>query len=477
MKIETFDREDHQKKIVAEFDSDILERYKRQAARKIASEARIPGFRPGKAPFDMVRRLYGDQAIQEEAVNLILDKEYAAVIQEAGIEPYGPGKLEEILSIDPLKFVFTVPLAPVIDLGDYKSIRLDYEAPTLDEARVDETIQRLRRRTGTAVPVERAAQEGDLVAVKLSARLNDPAEGEEPNLIEENTYEMIAGKPEDHTDPEGNEWPFKGFVNVLVGLSAGDSKVISHTFGDDGSADDLAGKTAEFSVSVESVKELNLPELDDSFAHGFGPYETLDALRTDIRKQMSETAVNAYNRKYADDLVDQLVNGASVVYAPNLLEEETEHMLTHFEEDLARQNMDLETYLKTRDMTKEEFENAELKPAAERRVKRQLVLEEFAVKENIQIQAEEVQMVYDMAVNQAKNYKKSAGAANPGMNTKDMADSLARGTINEIFNQRLLNRLRAIATGTSDAPAADVVETETVETSAPAEEKDQPEQE
>ena len=101
LKIETFERDDHQKKIIAEFDADTLERFKRQAARKIATESRIPGFRPGKAPYDMVRRIRGDQAIQEEAINLLLDDAYPQVIKEAGIDAYGPGQLEEVLSLDP----------------------------------------------------------------------------------------------------------------------------------------------------------------------------------------------------------------------------------------------------------------------------------------------------------------------------------------------------------------------------------------
>jgi len=236
LKIETFELEDHRKKITAEFDMDTLERFKHQAARKISQEVKIPGFRPGKAPYDMVRRLYGDKAIQEEAVNLMLEDLYPEVIKESKINPYGPGKLEEITSVDPPKFTFIVPLTPEVELGDYKAMREDYVTPVVTDEKVDDTIERLQRRAGTAEPVERPAQAGDLVAIKLSSRLIQPDEGQEPVLIDESNQEMVAGKPEEHMDDEGHEWPYPGFANELVGLSAGDKKVFKYTFSDDGSA-------------------------------------------------------------------------------------------------------------------------------------------------------------------------------------------------------------------------------------------------
>ncbi len=464
MKIETLDREDHQKKIIAEFDTDTLERFKHQAARKIATQSRIPGFRPGKAPYEMVRRIHGDQAIQEEAISLLLDDVYPQIIKEAGINSYGPGQLEEIISLEPPKFSFIVPLSPEVDLGDYLSIRLEHNPPVVGEEKVEEVIERLRRRTGTAVPVERAAVKGDLVAIKLSGHLLEPEEGVDPVLVEENSFEMVAGTPEDHTDDQGNEWPFKGFVDMLVGVSAGNAQTVQHTFVDDGSQDDLSGKKAEFSFTVESVKEIHKAELNDEFATTLGRYETMDDLRKDVLKQQQDSETQAYNRNYVEELVGKLMDGATVKFPPVLVEEETEHTLSHFEQDLARQKMDLTTYLKTRDMTREELIDKEVKPAAERKVKRQLVLEQFAVKENVQIQANEVQMVYDMALNQAKSDSGMRNATQAKMSTKQLADNLARGTINEIFNQRLLNRLRDIATGKADQteeaiePAADSAE-------------------
>lgn len=452
MKIETFEHEDHQKKIIAEFEAGFMEQYMRRAARKLASKTKIPGFRPGKAPYEVIRRTHGDAAIQEEAINIMLDEVYPQIISEAGIKAYGPGKLEEILSLDPPKFSFIIPLAPEIELGDYKAIRLEHTPPVIGEERVDEVVERLRRRTGTAVPVERAAEKGDLVAIRLSGHLLEPKEGEEAVLVEENSFEMVAGTPEDHTDNQGNEWPFEGFVNQLVGVSVGDTRTVQHTFSNDGSEDDLDGKTAEFTFTVDSIKEIHKADLNDEFAASLGPYESMEAMRKDILRQIQESESQTYNRQYVDSLVNQLVDGATVKYPPSLLEDEIEHTLGHFEEDLARQSMDLDTYLKTRQMTRDELIEKEVKEIAERSVKRQLVLEEFAAQENVQIQANEVQVVYDMAMNQAKSESGRKTMSERKMSTKQLADTLARGTINEIFNQRLLNRLRDIATGKADQP-------------------------
>ncbi|HEX9029102.1 MAG TPA: trigger factor family protein, partial [Anaerolineales bacterium] len=117
MKLETEVRDDHQVRLITEIEPDQYEKSKHKAARKIANETRIPGFRPGKAPYDMVRRYIGEAKINSEALELLMDAVYPEAIKEAGIEPFGPGSLEEILSTEPVKFAFLVPLAPTVNLG------------------------------------------------------------------------------------------------------------------------------------------------------------------------------------------------------------------------------------------------------------------------------------------------------------------------------------------------------------------------
>jgi trigger factor len=464
LKIETFDRDDHQKLITAEADMETLEQFKHQAARKISAEAKIAGFRPGKAPFEVVRRIYGEKAIHDEAMNLMLDNIYPQAIKEAGIEPYGPGQLQDVSQTEPPKFTFLVPLMPEVVLGDYKAIRSEYNLPVVGDDRVEEVIHRLQRRTAISTPVEKAAVEGNMVDIKITGRLQVEVEGEDNILVPETTRQMIAGDSRDFTDADGNEWPFPGFAAKLVGLSAGEEHTFEYSFPDDGSLDDLTGKDAIFSVSVERVYELELHPLDDEFAQSLGSYETYEKLVESIKQDLQTEQTNSYNRDYIEGLIEKIVADSSVKYPPTALENEIEHVITHFEERLKRDQMDLDTYLKTRSLTREEFIEQETKPVAEKNLKRNLVLEEFSIREKIQITNEETQMILNMAQNQALQDPSMKSLAKGGVTKKQVAENLARSTINEIFNQRMMNRLRDIATGKADAP----VETPAAEMTAEA---------
>ena len=173
MKITTEPRDDHQVKIVAEFETSELDKYKGQAARRIASRAKIPGFRPGKAPYDVIARLYGEPAIEEDAIEIMMEKAYPEVLDEAKISPAAPGTLENVEKGDPIKFTFVVPLEPTVDLGNYREVRKEYTPQPVTDQQVEEFIQRLRRTYATAEPVERPAETGDLVYLKLDANLTN----------------------------------------------------------------------------------------------------------------------------------------------------------------------------------------------------------------------------------------------------------------------------------------------------------------
>lgn len=447
MNIETFARDDHQVRVTAEFEAGAMEKYKRQAARSISMETKLPGFRPGKAPYDMVRRLVGDERIFERALELMIDELYPEIVKQSGIHPGGAGNLEEVLALDPPKFAFIIPLAPVVDLGSYLELRDDYAIPTVGEEKVDEIVTSLRKRSALAEPVDRAAEKGDLVTFKMSAKLQDAAEGSDPDLIHESTYSLEAGVPSDNIDDSGREWPFPGFNDALVGVSAGERKEIDYTFPAEAENDDLTGKTAHFVLDIENVKSLTLPEVNDEFAQQMGPgFQTVEDMRKDILSQLGEQEQRTYDEKFFDGLIARMVDGATVKYPPALLDEEIEHMLGHFTERLGRDNLDLETYLKTRDLTREAFIDQEVKPAAIRTIRRQLVLEEFAIREKIQVRKEEIEIVYDMARSQVK-YDDRLKSMARNMSQKELTERVAKNTLNEIFNQRLMNRLREIAEG------------------------------
>lgn len=452
MKIETEALDNQQTKLIAELDAETLDKYKHQAARKISRSQKIPGFRPGKAPYDLIRRMVGDEALQQEAIELMLDEVYPQVLKEANLNPSGPGKLEEIVSMDPPKFAFVIPMPPEVTLGEYKELRREYNPEPVTEDKVEATLRRLTRSYATAEPVERPAQKGDMVSFSLSGKRLNPAEGENETLVEETPYQMIAGENEEE---EEAAWPYEGFSDELMGLSANDTKTVTHTFSEESPYPDLSGKEAEFTIKVDGVKEMHLPELNDEFAQTLGEFENLDALRNAIRTQLEQNSSQQYDQNYFDALINELVEQSIIKYPPHLLEDEINDFIGGLQRNLERDHMDLETYLKMRQMDRETFIEQEVKPAATRRLERSLVLEEFAHREDVELKRDEIQSIYLSAMQQMQQSEQfGKGKGKNRANQQELANSVAINTVNSIFNQRLMSRLKAIATGKGDEVAA-----------------------
>jgi len=202
-----------------------MEGMKRRAARKIANKVRIPGFRPGKAPYQVIVRNVGEAAILEEALELLVDDIYPTVLEESKIEPYGPGSLENIVSQDPVKLEFKVPLKAEVDLGDYRSLRRPYKSTKVSKKEIEEALQNLLERQAIIETVDRAAKEGDLVTARLSATRIQLEEGKDPVFIRESTFPFVIhpapkrSKKSAETSELRPEWPFPGFSQNLVGLS------------------------------------------------------------------------------------------------------------------------------------------------------------------------------------------------------------------------------------------------------------------
>ncbi len=468
MKIEVQPQEDHQVKIIAEFEPSQFEEYKVRAARKLGRNTRIPGFRPGKAPLDMIRRTIGEDVIQQEAIEELIDEQYPKVLEEAKINPSGSGSLEEIISLEPPKFTFVVPLEPEVDLGSYKDIRLDYTVEPVSEQDIEDYLKQMRTSYATAEPVERAAGEGDLIYVKLSGTLTHPAEGEDALVYPERPAQFIIG-----TDIiQNRDWPFPGFNDRLAGLSAGEEKVFTYTFSEDESDETLRGKEVEFKVGVQSVKALHLPDLNDDFAQTVGEFENLDALRKAVVEQLEHSKKEAADDKFFTELLDRLVAGAVIKYPPHILDHEVEHLLEHLKEDLARQGLELDTYIKMMNTDREKYIEDTVRPSARKRLERALVIEEVGRTENIQLAKED----YDRAISATVSQLQSMPQTQKRKEriSKDMINSAAASQLSRKYNELILERLKLIATGQADlieSQPAENADNELVE-EQPAQESD-----
>ncbi len=170
---------------------------------------------------------YGEAAILQEAIDILLDDDYGKFLEEADIEPSAPGSLDKVESYDPPKMVFTVPLEPEIDLGEYREVRKPYELEEFDLSNVDDFITNLRRNAATIIPAEHPAKVGDLVYFNLSGHFVDVPEDEDATITDKTPQQVVIPVKGEKSD---SEWPFPGFAAKLEGVSAGETKTIQKTY-------------------------------------------------------------------------------------------------------------------------------------------------------------------------------------------------------------------------------------------------------
>ncbi|MFH1184619.1 MAG: trigger factor, partial [Chloroflexota bacterium] len=271
MNLEKSILDDHQAQVVVEVEPDRVQAARQRAARKLASRGKIPGFRPGKAPFDVIVRYYGDAAVQEQAIDLLVDEVYPEMLKEAGLEPAAAGSLEKVEDSETPKFTFRVPLSPEVTLGDYRLLRAPYEFKAPGPERLDEALNELRQLYATTETVEREAAEGDYLIIDMRSDHKDL----------ERTDLAVMIRPSEKPD----EFPFPGFSREFLGMKAGEAKTIHHDYPEDAAIAVLAGKRAEIAVTVKTVRSVSLPPLDEEFAKLVGKYESLDALKEALAKE------------------------------------------------------------------------------------------------------------------------------------------------------------------------------------------------
>jgi trigger factor len=439
LNIEKTIEENHEAKLVVEVEADKMDQYKKRAARKISERGKIAGFRPGKAPYHMVVQNYGEQAIIEQAVDYFIDAEYSNIIKEADIEPGASGRLESIDSLEPPKLTFMVPLAPEVDLGDYHALRMPYEWSAPAEEEVTKSLDDLRQMYATTEDVQREVQEGDYVMVDIKSE-----------AVELNRTGFTAFVRKEARDAE---WPYSGFAKELIGMKPEETKTVRHAFPEDWEVEELQGKEVEAEVTVKTVRAVTLPELDDEFAKTVGAGETLDELMETIKKDVENRSKADYDDKYFVDLVEKIKEGAAFKYHQHALEHEGEHVLEDLGNRLSQQGLDLDTYFKVRNTTREQFIEEEVKPVAQKRFERSLILDEIVRKEELEVDDESLDAEFNQTLsaltmqgldlNRVKGGKKGQ---------QQLAQAVALESANRVLTRRALDMLKSIAVGEYKSP-------------------------
>ena len=441
LKIETEALDNHQIKITAEFDNEDLENYRRRAARIIAKKSKIPGFRPGKAPYEHVVRYAGIDMIDQQAIEMIIDDKYPEVLKETEIDSYGPGTLEEIVTKEPPKFIFTVPLRPEVSLPDYHTFRKEYNIEPVKDEDVQKVIKDIQNRYATAEPSENPVEDGNLVYINLSGNILDAEDETDPEIVKDASLQVVIGGNE--LDPDN--WPFEGFTKELIGLSEKDTKKVVHTYEEDSPIENLKGKKVEYVVAIESIKKLVYPEVDDEFVKSLGDYNNVDEFKEELTKQLTEKQNNDYDLQYHNEVLDMIVKDSTIKYPPQLLDEEINEIIKSLEDDLARQNMDIKTYLKTLNKDLKTFIDEEVRPSAISRLERALVLDKISTEEKIELDKEQLQN--DVSETLEELEKMQDYSKRPNREKQMLANRVTINTANRMINAKIFERLKDITTG------------------------------
>lgn len=444
MKIETQLQDDHQAKLTVEVEAVQFEETKQRAARKLAKKIKIPGFRPGKAPYAVIARQLGDGAITEEALDLLIEDIYPKVIEEAGIRPYGPGALHGMPSMEPLTLEFLVPLEAEVTLGDYRSLQKDYELPETTEEDVDRVIENLRQRQAVLEPVDRPAEVGDMVMVKISADRKVVEEGQDVVLIKERSYPIQVQGPATEGERPKYEWPYTGFSQNLLGMSENEEKTIEYSYPEDALQESFKGVSAVFHFSIESVKVRNLPELNDDFAREVGDFENMEVVRQEVRKMLEEQSLQSYDQGYFDELLEEAITQAEFKFPPQMLEHEIDDTLRNLENNLQQQNMNMEMYLKSRNLEPAALRE-EAKAPADNRLKKNLFLMELAKAEKLRVDQGELFQETQNTMNMLASSMPEKDAKK--LNDYNVYSNIINGVMANLVTKHALERMRVIATG------------------------------
>ncbi len=427
MKVNTEKIENCQAVLTIEVEEERVERSLKEAARRISKRTRIPGFRAGRAPYHIVERMIGKEAVFDEALEELGSQVYREVLEESELEPIDRAELE-VVEREPLTLKMTVPLKPEVELGDYQSIHVESQEVKVEKVEVEEILTALREERGEWVPVERKAQEGDLLTLDVDGR----ASGERVVGAEEQEYILRLGA----------EVPVKGFPELIEGMKLGEERVFTLTYPVAYPQADLAGKKVEFRVHLLGLKGKHLPPLDNEFAKTVGDFESLKELRERVESVLQARAEARERERVAEGVLTAMTDQAKIAYPPTLLERELDSMIEDYAQAVARQGFTLPRYLEVVSKSEEEL-RGELRPQAEERLKKALVFSKFTEEEGIAIEDEEVDRevdeIADSYGDQAEEVKKALLSPEP-----------QRSIRSRLFSQKALERLVEIGTATPE---------------------------
>jgi trigger factor len=378
MKTEVTELPDSRVRVSVGVEPETVQKRVERAARDLAGEMRVPGFRKGKVPPQLVIQRVGREAVVEQALRDSLPEWYERALLEAGITPIGDPKLD-VGDLpeegEELEFSIEVGVRPRAELGDWSGLEVGRAEPDVPEEAIQAELDRLREGFGSLTPVERPAASGDAVVIDYSGTIDgEPFEGSEAR---------------DFAVEVGREGLMEEFDRALTGASAGDELTVEVTFPEDHRPAELAGESASFAVTVKEVREKELPELDDDFAAEASEFETLAELRDHLRGQLREALEHRAEDDFRAAAVDAVAERARIDLPKDLVHARAHEMWDRIERSLAARGVDPAAYARMQGKTREELVT-DAEDDARRALRREATLTAVADAEGIDVSDDEL---------------------------------------------------------------------------------------
>nr|MCR5005855.1 trigger factor [Clostridiales bacterium] len=338
----------------------------------------IPGFRKGKVPRQMVEKMYGPGIFYEDAANIVLPDAYEEGAKESGLDITSSPEIEVTQVEKGKPFIFTalVALRPEVKLGNYKGLEVPRNDVSVSDEELEKELRKEQEKNGRQITIDdEAAQNGDTVTMDYKGTIDGEA------------FEGGSAQGANLTLGSGTFIP--GFEEQLVGVKAGETKEVHVTFPEDYHAEELKGKEAVFTCNVIKISRTELPELNDEFAQDVSEFDTIDEYKEDLRKQLQQRKENAAKQSRRDNALSRAARAAKIEIPAPMLETRAVDMVNNFARQLAAQGMNLEQYMQYTG-SNAEMMREQVKPQAEIQIRNELVLDEIAKAEGIEVTEEEI---------------------------------------------------------------------------------------
>jgi trigger factor len=423
MKVSSESIENSQVSLNVEMEASEVEEYLEKAYDHLVGRVKVPGFRKGKTPRTILERHIGKDTLLQEALEHLIPDACQKAMDEQKIEAIARPEIQ-IMQTEPVVFKAIVPVYPTIKLGDYKGIRVETIPIVLTDQEIEAAIQQLRLQQAVLVPVDRPAKMNDAVTMDIEGE----SEGKPFTIRKDLVYELVKESP----------LPLPGFSDKLEGIVKDEERSFTLSYPTDYKIPELAGKEYSFKVKVTEIKEQQLPEANDEFAKTMG-VESMAAMREQIINRLKERAEEVARSERDQKIIDSAVQLSEIQYPPILTENEIDRLVNDEIRNFKDGLKGLESYLKSVGKTMENHRE-ELRPVANRRVLRSLVLEKIAEAEKIEVNSVEVDAEVEKMVKEADKQAEDI--------KKLFSLPQARTSIeNFLLSRKTMEQLRQIASG------------------------------